>query len=313
MKERKRRYWITKRIIDYETINGDSNNIQQKEMEFLKQKFFDEKNYIHNFLDHNNSLQRLESNDNSAVPEEIKKAFVSQFTDRLIEKNVLDQTIINAVTDLNPWSIDFPSWHGVFDVKKGKEFFIVGSEPHIQYKYLQTVYGFHNHRTTEEYLNIGHPIFRFIADILSHKYNIPKIEVLKECYLTDLFPLSPCRGNGLKVGTASSLQRIIGDKKWEEIRFSYARENLPIEIQGVKPKLIITQGMQVFYEVIKILGIEEKRRKIPVQPIKGRKQYIRSVSWNNIEIISVPHIGSRRTRTFWNNNIGLIKEALDNM
>lgn len=284
-------------------------------MEFLKQKFFDNNGYLSNFLGHKNLLLKLEGkDDDSAVSEEIKKAFASQFIDKLVEKNILNQPIINSVTDLNPWSIDSPSWHGEFDEKRGKAFFIIGSEPHIHNKYLQTVYGFHSQKEIEAYLNDSHPIFRFISEILSYKYGISKEEVLKECYLTDLFPLGPFRGNGLNVGTVKSLQKVIGENgSWTNIRYSYAKENLPFEINNVKPKLIITQGKQVFEEVVEILAIKEQRKKVDIQPAKGKKQYIRSVSWNNIRIISVPHIGSRRMRTFWHNNMDLIKEAIDKM
>ena len=283
-------------------------------MEFLKQKFYDNKGYLNTFLGPKNFLLKLEESkdEDSGVPEEIKKAFVKQFIERLVKQNILNQSIINSVTDLNPWSIDFPSWHGEFDEKKGKAFFIIGSEPHIRNKYLQNVYGFHGQKEIEAYLSDSHPLFRFISEILSYKYDISKEEVLKECYLTDLFPLSPFRGNGLKVGSATSLQKVVGENgSWTNIRYSYANKNLPFEINNVKPKLIITQGKQVFNEVIEILAIEEKRNKVGVQPAKGKKQYIRSVSWNNIGIISVPHIGSQRMKTFWNSNMDLIKEAID--
>jgi hypothetical protein len=62
--------------------------------------------------------------------------------------------------------------------------------------------------------------------------------------------------------------------------------------------------------VLKILEIKETTKKIAISPLKGKNQYIRSVKWNGITFISVPHIGSQRMRTFWNNNIDQVKEAV---
>ncbi len=259
----------------------------------------------------NNSLLCLENN--VTINEDVKLQFVSKFIEYLIEKKFITTEIINSIDDLNAWSIDFPSWYGDFDESIGKKIVIIGSEPHIHNKYLQTVYGFNGETHLDDYLDTRkcHPIFGFISELVSHKYKISKGQALKECYLTDLFPLSPFRGNGKSVGSPEKLQKLLGQNgNWVELRHNYAKRNLAFEIEQVNPEIIITQGKDVFDEVVKILKIETKAEWIPIKPSTGKRQFIRTVTWNNRKIISVPHIGSQRMRTFWNNNIHLVKEAI---
>lgn len=278
-------------------------------MEFLRQKFSDYDNNIKSFLTSENCLLCLEKDDR--ILEKTKQSFVKGFVDSLLQKEILNEQFINSVEEANAWSIDFPSWYGAFSEEKGKKVMIIGSEPHIYHKYLQTVYGFNNERELGDYIKV-HPIFKFISALLYHRFNISKEEeVLKECYLTDLFPLSPFRGNGVNVGSTDQLQKVIGNTgNWVDIRYKYAKGNLPFEIENVKPELIITQGKAVFEEVVKILDIKENVNQIPIPTKEGKNQFIRTVKWNGIDIISVPHIGSKRMKTFWDNNIIKVKEAM---
>lgn len=279
-------------------------------MEYLKKKFSDKRDNINKFLTNNNCLLSLESTPNISV--ETKKDFVEDFINSLLEQGLIDNEFVNSIDDVNAWSIDFPGWHGGFNEKKGKKLFIIGSEPHIHNKYLQTVYGFNNEREIEKYINNDHPIFNFISDLFSHKLKISKEDVLNDCYLTDLFPLSPFRGNGISVGSTDKIQDVIGDNgNWIKIRHEYAKKNLPFEIQSVRPEIIIAQGKEVFEELVSILEITDKPNKILVTPRKGKNQFIRSVKWNGLNIISVPHIGSKRMRTFWNDNMDRIKEGIE--
>lgn len=278
-------------------------------MKYLKQKFSDSNNNIDSFLTSNNCLLNLENN--NKILESAKIDFVERFIKKLLDDKIITDAFIKSVDNTNAWSVDFPSWNGEFNEERGKKIFIIGSEPHIHHKYLQTVYGFNNEKKLTEYINHSHPIFKFISDLLSHKLKISEEEVLKECYLTDLFPLSPFRVNGISVGSTDKLQLILNETaNWKDIRHKYAKENLPIEISNVMPEIIITQGKIVFEEVIKILGIKSSVNKIKISSTKGKNQFIRSVKWNEIEIISVPHIGSKRMRTFWTNDMPKVKEAI---
>ncbi len=284
----------------------------QLDMKFLKNKFFDKAGYIDNFLDTENRLTNIEKSER--ISEEVKSKFVKQFVDELLKKGLISQTTIDSVDeDANPWSIDFPSWAGSFDEKRGKKIFVIGAEPHIHFRFVQTVYGLNSEIPVDTYLENHHPLFKYLSEIVSYKMNISKQEAIEECYLTDLFPLSPMRGNGLSVGSAEKIQSAIGSENWKHVRFKYSKEQLESELKGVNPELIITQGKEVLQEVAIILGISDSLSKIPVIPKSGKRQFIRKTKWNNVPIISVPHIGSQRMRTFWNNNLTQICEVISSV
>jgi hypothetical protein len=268
-------------------------------MQFLKDKFYDNASYLDNFLGTDNRLLNIEKS--SKIDEQVKMDFVSQFTETLLSKGLISRTTLDSVDkNDNPWSIDFPSWTDSFDENRGKKILVIGAEPHIHFRFVQTVYGLNGENTVDSFIENNHPLFKYLSEIIAFKFNISKTEALNECYLTDLFPLSPMRGNGLSVGSADKLQAAIGGEHWQTIRFNYAREHLKKEIEGVKPELIITQGKDVLQEIAKILGVTTNLTEIPIVPKKGNRQFIRLTSWNKIPIISVPHIGSQRMRTFWN-------------
>ncbi|MEP0365793.1 MAG: hypothetical protein ABJN36_09930 [Cyclobacteriaceae bacterium] len=281
-------------------------------MKFLKSKFFDQNNALETFLDSGNCLKRLEKSDQ--ISESVKRQFAETFVKNLIDSNVISTESINSVDDQNAWSIDFPGWHGEFDETQGKKIFVIGAEPHIYNKYLQTVYGLNNEKSINELIENGHPIFRYLSEILADRFQISNQEVISETYLTDLFPLSPFRGSGLKVGSADKIQNVIGSSdNWSNIRHKYAKSNLASEIKFVKPQIILTQGKDVFYEVVEILGSSEQRTKIAIVPESGKKQYVRTTKWENIPVVSVPHIGSQRMRTFWNQNLNTVKQVISEL
>lgn len=278
-------------------------------MEFLQSKFFDKSNILESFLDSGNCLKSLEKNDQ--ISESVKRQFTETFIENIVNQNIISWETIDSINDHNAWSIDFPSWHGPFDITNGKKIFIIGSEPHIHNKYLQTVYGLNNETSVNKLIENGHPIFRYLSTLLSERFGVSNEEVINECYLTDLFPLSPFRGNGLRVGSTDKIQKAIGNSdKWTCIRFKYAKFNLASELEFVKPQIILTQGKDVFYEVVEILGISDQRTKIPIIPETGKKQYVRTAKWKGIPVVSVPHIGSKRMRTFWDQNINNVKDVL---
>jgi hypothetical protein len=279
-------------------------------MKFLREKFYDEKGIITHFLSDNTLLDLEKSED---ITKELKKEFVEEFLKKIVEAKFISQETIGVVKTkypANSWSIDFPGWIGSFDEQKGKKVMVIGSEPHIHFEYLQTVYAFNNSKQASDFIDNDHPIFRFLSAILTDRFKLSREEVLKECYLTDLFPLAPFRGNGVSVGSVDKIQLLLSGANWLSIRSAFARNGLPKEIEGVKPELIVTQGVTVLGEVMNILGIKSGMTAVPIVPVKGKRQFIRKVEWNGIPIISVPHIGSSRMRTFWNNNIKQIKKVV---
>lgn len=275
-------------------------------MVFLKHKFGDLKNHLDSFLGEGNTLKAVETD--SSISKETKVHFVKAFGEKLAADGIIPRSLLSCLPATNPWSIDFPSWIGSFDESTGKKVMVIGAEPHIHYEYLQTVYHFNNTQPADSYLSSAHPIFNYLASITAARLKITEKEALYECYLTDLFPMSPLRGNGLAVGTAQSIQSAIGnDHNWLSIRSRYARKNLPFEIHAVKPEIIITQGVAVFTEVMSALEIKTGVEFKAVKPVSGKAQYIRKATYQGIPIISVPHIGSRRMRTFWKKNLDEIK------
>ena len=276
-------------------------------MRFLREKFADKENYLATFLGPDNTL--LELDKTGRIDEDIKRRFVEQFTAHLVKEGVVKQDLIESLNGSNPWSVDFPSWTGEFNENRGKRFMIIGAEPHIHYPHVQTVYQFNGEKSPESFLE-AHPIFSFLSEVLASRFQISRTEALLDCYLTDLFPLGPLRGNGIHVGSAEKIQAAIGEAgNWRELRLGYARTSLKFEIAGVKPEVIITQGKDVLMEVIAALGIKSEITHSFVKPSTGKGQYIRKVMYDEIPVISVPHLGSRRIRTFWQKNLEQIKTA----
>jgi hypothetical protein len=280
-------------------------------MDFLKHKFFDSANLIEErLLTPTGALKQLEE-----LPEDERKHFRDNFFRGLktIETVGFKEETYNVVDEAtNPWSIDFPSWIGPFDPKSGKKVFVIGSEPHIHHTYLQTVYGFHTANTetlikdsSSRYFETGQPIFRFIPHLLSSFLDVSEQEVLENCYLTDLVPFAPKRSRDKNLGSTNSINNLIkGTDDWRRIRRAYATNALASEILAVKPEIIVTQGKEVFYEVCQVLlGSGFEVGHFPIKKIKGKQQYVRISKWGTIPILSVPHIGSKRMRTFWGAHI----------
>jgi hypothetical protein len=279
-------------------------------VKFLSDKFFDSNNLIKHFLIDKNQLLELETDSN--ISEKIKKDFRDSFLKAIVQKQIITNSVIQKIDDSkNPWSIDFPSWFGNFDENVGKQIFVIGSEPHIHYRYLQTVYGFNSKTTTNPTAGILYYLVELLKDYLNVETGS---QVLQECYLTDLIPFSPLKSKGTPVGSSAKIQNVIGNEgNWVEIRKAFAKMSLENEIKGVKPKLIITQGKEVFEQIVDIFQIKNAISYEPIIPQKGKKQYIRKINWNGITIISVPHIGSKRIGTFWKSNLSKIVESFNSM
>lgn len=286
-------------------------------MDFLKHKFFDRNNLIEQHLvTHTGALKPLED-----LPENIRQLFRDSFFNGLLANNAtaFNPVIYNAVDEtINPWSIDFPGWIGPFDPETGKKVFVIGSEPHIHHKYLQTVYGFHTldgeeiDGSSNRYYKYGHPIFRYLPTVLSTFLNVPEQTVLEHCYLTDLVSFAPMKSAGKNAGSINGINNLIkGTGDWRYIRRSYASVALANEIQGVKPDIIVAQGKEVFREVCLILLGKEVEEKHDIQKLKGKQQYIRIAKWRDIPILSVPHIGSKRMRTFWESHLHEVKISVN--
>lgn len=269
-------------------------------MNFLLRKFFDAKCLIKkHFLTEKNELLKLETD----VSKELKKEFRDNFFCEILKKGIINQPIIDSVGQENPWSIDFPSWFGSFDEKKGKPVFIIGSEPHIQNEYLQTVYGL----SSKTDVSALPDMLFFLSELLKKYFKAEtKESVLEGCYITDLVPFSPYRNreNKIPVGTPESIQTVLGDNgNWTELRYNFAKESLLLEIEAVSPKIIIAQGEDVFKVVLSIIGITESKIEYGFVELgaKKKKYKLRKIKCKEFTIISVPHIGSNNTKWIWKN------------
>ena len=275
-------------------------------MKFLKQKFNDQSGLIDQFLLPGNVLKKLENQ----IPKDLARKFVNQFLEKMENEGIFNREIRDAVSDQNPWSVDFPSWYGPFDENAGKRFFIIGAEPHIHFEYIQSVYQLNGEAGTTP----RHEIFDFLVSLLGDKDDCDK--VLSDIYMTDLFPLAPKRGNGKHVGSTARLEELLkGVGSWHGLRRKYAKSNLAQEIEAVRPELVITQGKVVFDEVVFALSIESPATSFRIESrTKGvQNQSSRMVKWKNCKIISIPHVGTMRHRAFYRNQVGDVSRVLNNV
>ena len=271
-------------------------------IQYLKKKFNDQENLIDQFLLPGNVLKQLEN----GVPVEIKKRFVSGFLDKLVAEGILTSDQRTHAPESNPWSVDFPSWHGPLDPSRGKRFVVIGSEPHIHFPYLQSVYQLNGETTAEG----PHEMLKFLHEILS--FNGESFdEILNELYLNDLLPFAPMRGNGQVVGSPQRLEAFLKTVgSWSQLRRAYATQSLPEEILAVRPQLVIAQGKDVYDQVVDILDIKAPGKWHRVETGGEKSQYIRCVDWRDVKIVSVPHIGTRQHKGFYRKHAADVKAGI---
>lgn len=274
-------------------------------IQFLKEKFSDQENLIDEFLLPGNVLKRLEDD----ISEDVKKRFVSNFLDKLVADGILTPEQRAYPPDTNAWSVDFPSWFGPVDSNKGRRFFVIGSEPHIHFPFLQSVYQLNGATTKSQ----SHEMLSFLWELLSFDGQ-DFDDFLSEIYLTDLIPAAPMRGSGTPLGSSDSLTAFfqpVGN--WTEWRNKYASQNLADEIAAVRPELILTQGKDVLEIVMNALSVQGPIEMHRIESVNGRAQNIRVVDWNGYKIVSVPHVGTRRHKAFYRANIGALRVQLANL
>lgn len=260
-------------------------------IQHLKKKFNDQENLIDQFLLPGNVLKKLED----GIPVEIKKRFVNGFLDKLVAEGILTPEQRTHAPETNPWSVDFPSWHGPFDPSRGKRFVVIGSEPHIHFSYLQSVYQLNGETTTDS----PHEMLKFLHEILS--FNGESFEeILDELYLTDLLPFAPMRGNRTAMGSPEKLEAFLTSVgSWSALRREYATRHLAEEIAAVKPQLVIAQGKAVFDQIIRFLHIEAPVKSCRIASTVGNAHNVRCVDWQTFKIVSLPHIGTRQHKGFY--------------
>lgn len=212
------------------------------------------------------------------------------------------------------WGFDFPGWLG--EINSGKRIMVIGQEPNIQDFPIQVVYGFSNNSPEELYKKgedakknqlskSGHlKIWYRIAELLKDENN-DKIEILKNCYITDLCHFAPSKSGSEKTIN----QKLQGTQKWKEIRNKIVELNLRKEVKAISPKIVLCQSNIAFFSLMKTLNLkyEEIRMSYP------KKGYlIRISTLDKMNIIGIPHIGSNFniTNKFWENHLTDVRQLL---
>jgi len=275
--------------------------------------------------------------------EEICSTLLSEFklkAENIKEKNEADQLIVKrhiekinqsleldlAINETN-WAFDFSGWTGQLDLKKDnlKKYRIIGLEPHVERYDYQVTYGLSDitpQGSQRFSLNLENEfeiqcnddssliwtnLFKIMAsdkqqsEVLKKGNRKTMLEFLNQFYITDLCHFAP-------QNKAKAINNI---NDWKNIRFKVASHFLTNEISLIKPKVIITQGNNVFTELKQILKFNETDS----YPLKFGKN-----CWSiktgedkdkGYRVLSIPHFGTvLNYKTFYIRNRELVRKSL---
>jgi uracil-DNA glycosylase len=260
------------------------------------------------------------------------------------EKNEADQLIVKRhiekinqklgldldVNETN-WAFDFSGWTGQLDLSKDniKEYMIIGLEPHVEWCDYQVTYGLSDNapngsqrfslKPKDEKFEIQSEgdsniiwtnLLKIMAsdklqsEVFEQGNKQALIDFLNQFYIADLCHFAP-------QGKANEINKI---KDWKNIRLKVASYFLTREIDLIKPKVLITQGNDVFTELKKVLKFKETNS----YPLRFGKN-----CWSiktgedrksKYKVLSIPHFGSDLNyKTFYLNNRELVrKSVIDN-
>ena len=193
------------------------------------------------------------------------------------------------------WGFDFSSWIGSYD---NKEFFFVGSEPHIQSNY-QLVYDFGNlkgktlNETAKYHYEKQSDIWYYLTEIFVDDLIEENItSFLSKCYITDLCHIVPkhcgqvkdiCRKLDIKPG------------EWKQFRNSVAQRFLLKEIEVVNPKYVILHGnpaREFFQDKLGMIVTGN-------YPIDKSRYSIKTGNLNGWQVLSIPHLKGDVRNKLW--------------
>lgn len=275
--------------------------------------------------------------------EEICSILLTDFrlnAENLKEKNIDDQLLVKrhiekinqslgldlGVNETN-WSFDFSGWTGHLDLKRDnlKKYMIIGLEPHIERYDYQVTYGLSDKtpqgsqrfsldlenefeiQCNDDSSLIWTNLFKIMASDIQQSEVLEKgnrqtmHDFLNQFYITDLCHFAP-------QDKAKAINNI---KDWKNIRYKVASHFLTDEINQIKPKVLITQGNNVFTELKQILKFNETDS----YPLKFGKN-----CWSiktgedkdkRYRVLSIPHFGTTLNyKTFYLRNRNLVRNAL---
>lgn len=280
----------------------------------------------------------------------LQSKYGKEITERLVKQNQLDVSSIRfknlqdqelvkkqlvhltSLLGLNfevdgYWAFDFPGWIGELDFNKSpvKKIMVIGLEPHIERFDFQITYGLSDMtpvsnekrfsidnsksnfiRCKDDSSLIWTNLFKLLTNEIDRKAVLEEEneqrleEFLHQFYITDLCHFAP-------QDKANAVRKV---SHWAKNRFKVADHFLKTEIEIIKPELIITQGTEVFNNLVRCLKL--KYFQTYLFDIGTQSQRIMIGQYNNSKIMSLPHIGSLTThRTFWMKNLEIVRETLN--
>ena len=228
-----------------------------------------------------------------------------------VERNYKDT---NEIWDKKSWAFDFSGWIGSlgFDKEHLKKYMIVGLEPHVERYDFQIAYGLSDNAPGDKGKRFSIDpkknnfvrcnddsslIWTNLMNILGSDNLISAVKegnetalhkFLNQFYITDLCHFAPqCQ--------AGEIYKI---KDWSDVRSNVASKFLKHELEIINPEVVITQGIGVFFEVLKILEADSFISYID-DKVK-LKSNIKMAEVDNIKVINLPHFGSKMmANTFW--------------
>jgi hypothetical protein len=193
------------------------------------------------------------------------------------------------------WGFDFSSWIGGFDKK---EFFFIGSEPHIENNY-QLVYDFGNYKgrslteSAKQHYEKENDIWYYLTNTFINELNEKNItEFLSKCYITDLCHIVPKHCGQVK-DICKKLD--IKPGEWKRFRNSVAQRFLLKEIEAVNPKYVILHGnsaREFFQNTLGMIFTSEYK-------IDNSKYSIKFGNFYGYQIISIPHLKGDVRNKLW--------------
>jgi len=240
---------------------------------------------------------------------------------------------LNNQLDLNidikntNWAFDFPGWLSQLSTQKegAKKIMIIGLEPHVERYDYQITYGLSNKTPSnsqrfkidlknnfeivcqDDSSLIWTNLFKILANdsqlkaVLENGNEKVMFDFLNQFYITDLCHFAP-----------QDKAKAINDVgNWKKIRLKVAKQFMHKEIDLVQPKIILTQGNQVFNELKRVLKFQVTEN-YPLKFGKNTWSIKTGICPNNkYKVISIPHFGSLLNyKTFYIKNRQLVREQL---
>ena len=279
-------------------------------MEHIRSQLFDEKDLISSYLIDYGMLRNPDNVD--GLTEAVKAHILNQFLEKLVNRYTSylpPEVEQDAFGGPFPLTLALPSWTGNFSEDIGKRVMVVGPTPVVSQDYLECSYNIHGELHPWDHLNPDRcsALVSYVADLQSTMFNGPRELALADIYLTHIFPIGTRflkEVRAAKNGLAKAMMT-----PWSELRTAYARDHLPAEIHAVKPHVIIALGREAFYEMKSVLSTTNMSE-YQIRSWNGKSQLVRAMSWGDIRIVGVPHVGSSRERMFWRGNVYEIGKAV---